>query len=87
MERIEELINNVINGQDPNSELEGILENVNPLQIRKQLRSRAPNLYKYLSDSGYLHEFALDLHNVVADKLIKKYDIPPTLVRELDKFV
>lgn len=56
----------------------------NPLAIRKQIRRLSSQLYNFLSDSGSLHEFALDIAaKTNVHQLEKRYEIPKELRREL----
>jgi len=86
-QHVGEAVNRAMHGDDPALVL---LEAIdlsslpNPLAVRKQIRRLSSQLYNFLSDSGTLHEFALDVASKMdVHQLEKRYEIPKELRHEL----
>ena len=84
------LIDKVLEGNSADAVLDSFHEQApNPFKIRKLMRTFSPRLFKFLSERGDLHDFAMVLaakkKGTTVNTLVKQHEIPPSLAGELTK--
>ncbi len=82
----EQIIERVVNGETVDSVMEDVTEAPAGMKARKMFKSKSPELHKFLSDRGDLHDVAIDYEaSKPSDigKFLKKHEVPTKYAKGL----
>ena len=85
---IKQLIDEVLTGQEISDVITSVVEGTaeKAMVVRKRIRQTAPRLYQWLSDGGFLHDFALDMASgrmSRAEHYKHKYSVPASMIKDV----